>query len=152
MSDQEFPVTPPTSPTMDTDSGIVTTAKQFSGNLTLDLTDEEIAAAYRIITRIKAKWQEKFRRKFNDPNSFELDDVLKLVAEFEDEIKTTLAEQVNILATVNTVPILEGQPLEIDFIGKMPSSSDVYGFDHEKKEWEVKRANANDEDFLGQKG
>ena len=141
----------PTSPELPANTGIMKSAKDFSGSLTLDLNDEEIAIAYKIIIRVKRRWEEVFRRKFNDPSSFKLDDALKLVEQFEDEIKTELAEKVGILATVNTVPLLEGQPLEIDWIGKIPTSSDAYGFDHEKKEYEVKRATAQGEDFLGQR-
>lgn len=142
----------PTTPDLPTDEGIVKSAKGFSGALTLDLTDDEIAIAYREIVRIKRRWEEVFRRKFNDPTSFKLDDALKLVEQFEDEIKTTLAEKLEVLCTVNTVPILEGHPLEIEWIGKLPGSSlDRYGMDHEKKEFQVKRANARGEDFYGQK-
>lgn len=149
----EEAVAPPTSPELPTQDTRVKTAKEFSGALTLDMTDEEIAQAYRIVVRVKSKWQEKFRRKFNDPSAFKLDDALKMIEQFEDEIKTELAEKVQVLATVNTVPILEGQPLEIDWIGRLPGSDLArYGMDHEKKEWEVKRAVERGEDFLGQKG
>jgi hypothetical protein len=150
MSEEPMQV-PPTSPTLDTNSGLMNNSKTFSGNLTLDMSDAEIQAAWRIIHRVRGKWTEVFRRKFNDPGTFKLDDAMKLVEHFEDEIKTELAEKVNVLATVNTIPILEGQPLEIEFIGKLPGS-DIYkyGMDHERKGWEVKRATAKGENFLGE--
>lgn len=142
----------PTSPDLPTDEGIVKSTKEFSGALTLDLNDDEIAIATRELLRIKRRWEEIFQRKFNDPTSFKLDDALNLIAQFEDEVKTTLAEKLDVLCTVNTVPILEGQPLEVEWIGKLPGSSLAqYGMDHEKKEWEVKRANARGEDYLGQR-
>lgn len=143
----------PTSPELPTQDTRVHTAKEFSGALTLDLTDEEIARAYRIVVDIKRKWQDKFRRKFNEPTTFKLDDALKMVEQFEDELKTELAEKCQVLATVNTVPILEGQPLEIEWIGTLPGhASNRYGMDHEKKGYEVKKAVERGEDFLGQKG
>lgn len=153
MEDEASFEAPVTTPDLPTNEGIVSTAREFSGALTLDLTDEEIAAAYRIVVGVKHRWEEKFRRKFNDPTTFKLDDALRMVEQFEDEIKTKLAEQCQVLATVNTVPILEGHPLEIEWIGKLPGSDLAkYGMDHEKKAWEVKRANARGEDFHGQKG
>jgi hypothetical protein len=141
MSDQ---LSVPTSPELDTNSGLMNDAATFSGNLTLDMSDQEIQSAWRIIQHVRSKWTAIFHRKFNDPSTFKLDDALKLIDQFEDEIKTELAEKVNVLATVNVVPILEGQPLEIEFIGKLPGS-DIYkyGMDHERKGWEVKRATAS---------
>lgn len=135
-----------------TDPSIVTSAKDFSGKLTLDLTDDEIKRAFEIIVRVKGKWQERFRRKFSDVENFTLENALDMIAQFEDEIKTELAEKVNVLATVDSTPILMGEPLAIEWIGKLPSDSiNVHGFDHEKKNWEVQRATARGEDFLGQK-
>lgn len=135
-----------------TNSGIVRTGKEFSGALTLDLTDEEIAAAYKIVVRVKNKHMAIFRRKFNDPSTFKIDDALKAISEFEDEIKTELAEKVQVLATIDTVPLLEGLPMQIEWIGKLPGSDlHKFGMDHEKKEWEVKKAVTRGEDFLGQK-
>ena len=142
-----------TSPTLDTESGIVTSVKDFSGKLTLDLTDDEIKRAMVIVTRVKRKWQERFRSKFSDPNlSFSLDEAMDLVTQFEDEIKTELAEKVNVLATVDPIPVLEGKPLVIEWIGKLPGD-DIYkyGMDHERKETQVKKATQRGEDFLGQK-
>lgn len=140
-----------TSPNLNTDSGIVRTQKQFSDALTMDMTDEEINVAMKIVIEVKNKWQNRFRYKFNDPTTFKLDDALKLIEQFEDEIKTRLAE-VEVLATVDTVPILEGQPLVIEWIGKMPYSASAMGhFDHEKKNYEVRKAKEREEDFYGQK-
>lgn len=133
-------------------SGVIKSAKDFSGSLTMDLTDEEIARAYAIVVRIKRKWQDRFRTKFNDWTTLNLDEVMDDVAAFEDEVKYEIADKAGVLATVNTVPLIEGKPLEIDWIGKIPTNIDrTEGFDHEKKGWEVKRANARGEDFLGQK-
>jgi hypothetical protein len=151
MSEEEY-VDLPTSPTLDANDGVIHSAKEFSGALTLDLNDDEIAVAMRELMSLKHKWEDKFRRKFNDPHNFSLDEALKKLAEFEDEVKTTLAERLGVLCTVDTTPILLGEPLAVEWIGKLPGSSlDTYGFDHEKKEWEVKRANARNEDYLGQK-
>jgi hypothetical protein len=144
--------TPVTSPELATNSDIVKDAKHFSGAMTLDLTDEEIKVAWNLVLNIRRRWMETFRRKFNDSSTFTMDEAMKAIEEFEDEVKTTLAEKLDILCTVNTVPLLEGKPMQIEWIGKMPGSSvHTYGMDHEKKEWEVKRAAERGEDYLGQK-
>jgi hypothetical protein len=141
----------PTSPTLDTNSDLMNDAKTFSGNMTLDLTDAEIQASWRIIQRIRKKHQEIFRRKFNDPSSFTMNAIEKALDEFEDEVKTELAEKVGVLASVNVVPILEGQPLQIEWLGVLPGHSlGSYGLDHERKGWEVKRATDKGENFLGE--
>lgn len=143
--------TPVTSPELATNSGLIKDAKSFSGAMTLDLTDEEIASAWKIVIEIRKKWMRIFRTKFNDPSTYTLDQALKSIEEFEDELKTTLAERCGILASVNTVPLLEGQPMEIEWIGKMPGSAlDTIGLDHEKKKYEVERATAAGEDYYGQ--
>lgn len=150
MSEDELPTV--TSPTLPTDDGIVHTQKQFSDNLTQDLTDEEIQQCMRLILPIKAKWQNKFRYKFNDPDTFNMDDVFRFLSEFEDEVKTTLAEKVNVLATVDTTPLLEGKAPVIEYIGVLPGHNlSKYGMDHEKKIFEVKKATERNEDFLGQR-
>lgn len=152
MTDPEIPTAPVTSPTLDTNAGIMNDSKTFSGSLTLDLTDDQIKAAWIIIQRVKARHMEIFRRKFNDPSSFNLDAAHKAIDEFEDEIKTKLAENVGILASVNTVPLLEGKPMEIEWLGVLPGHDlGKYGLDHEKKEYEVKKATARGEAFLGER-
>lgn len=146
----ENPVTSPELPVNNQD--IIKDAKSFSGAMTLDMTDEEIAEAWRVVISIRGKWLDHFRRKFNDPSTYSLDDALKAIEEFEDELKTTLAERCNVLATVDTVPLLEGKPMQIEWIGKLPGDSiNKYGLDHEKKTWEVQKAKERGEDYLGQK-
>jgi hypothetical protein len=143
----------PTSPELPVrDTGLVQSAADFSGALTLDLTDDEIGKAFEICTSVKRKYEAIFRSKFRD-TSFTLDEAMREVEKFEDEIKTRLAEEADVLATVNVLPVLEGKNIEIDWIGVLPSHSvNKYGMDHEKKEWEVKRATDRREDYLGQKG
>lgn len=135
------------------DSTIITSPKDFSGKMTLDLTDDEIKRGFELVVRIKTKWESIFRQKFGTTGGFSLEEVLESLSEFEDEVKTTLAEQLNVLATVDTVPILEGQPPVIEWIGKLPDD-DIYkyGLDHEKKSYEVNKAKDRGEDYLGQKG
>jgi hypothetical protein len=145
--DYELPVD---SPNLEVDKGIVRTPKAFSDGLTLDLTDDEISRALAITLPIKNKWSRIFRSKMNDPSFKTLEQAMKLCDQFEDEIKTTLAEKMGLLVTVDVSPTFEGQPLIIDFMGALPGHySEQYGTDHEKKSWEVKRANDKGEDFLG---
>ena len=149
MSEEELPIS--TSPTLATSEGLMNSARDFSGTLTLDLTDDQIQAGWRVIQRIRKKHMDKFRRKFNDSSTFTLDEAMNAVEEFEDELKTTLAEQVGLLASVNTVPLLEGLPLEIEYLGVIEGHDlGKYGMDHEKKEYEVKKATERGEAFLGE--
>lgn len=142
----------PTSPTLPTNDGTVNSARAFSNALTLDLTDSEISAAFRIIMRIRHKYMTIFRSKFNDPSTFHIDDIHEYISSFDDEIKYELADKCGILASVDTVPLLEGKPMAIEYVGKISTPSDAYGFDHERKEFEVKLANNRGEDYYGQKG
>lgn len=129
---------------------IVTDAKSFSGALTVDLTDEDIKKAFELITRIKNKHTALWRMKYPFDS---MDQINEFIADFEHEIKTELAEKLNVLATVDTVPLLQGEPLEVEWIGKLPGDNLYkYGFDHEKKEFEVKRAVNRKENFYGEKG
>lgn len=142
----------PTSPELPADSGIVKTQKQFSDALTTDLTDAEIKHGLRLIIPIKRKHEEKFFSKFGD-DSFTLEEAEAAISEFQDEISYTLAVEAHILATVDAAPIFEGLPLVIEWMGVIPGHNlSKYGFDHEKKEFEVKRATERGEDFLGQRG
>jgi hypothetical protein len=140
---------PVNSPELPTDSGVVMTRKAFSDGLTLDLTDSEISQALRITLPIKEKWSAIFVRKLNS-GQFTVDQAMKLVDQFEDELVTTLATKMDLIATVDASPVFEGQPLIVDFVGALDSHYTAnYGFDHEKKAWEVQRANLRGEDFLG---
>lgn len=129
------------------EADMVTTSKQFSDALTVDLTDEEIGNAYRLITRVNNKHTALWRQKYPFDNA---DKQHEFLAEFEDEIKTKLAEECNILATVDTTPLIAGQPLILEILGKIPGDAIyAHGFDHEKKEWEVKRT-AKGDAFMGE--
>jgi hypothetical protein len=156
---QEFPTNPVTSPTLDTDPGIIRSAKQFSDNLTLDLTDTEIKQALKIIITISKKWQARFRYKFNNVAAYShlsesqvMEEAAKLIDQFETELHHTLAEKLQLIATVDMAPVFEGQPPVVELIGALDThSSAKYGLDHERKEYEVKKANERGEAFLGEK-
>lgn len=148
-NDEPLEVKIPTAPNADVDDGIVTTAKQFSDVLTLDLTDEEIGQAFETIVSLKRKYQQKWHAM--DFSRMErIADELEI---FRDEVTTTLAERHSILATVDGTPVMAGEPPVIEIMGRIPGTAfDQYGMDHEKKEWEVKQATNRGEDYLGQKG
>jgi hypothetical protein len=133
-----------TSPKLDAHEGIVTSAKEFSDALTLDLNDEEIARAFQIIARVRTKYKH---RSFDN-----IEKGMMIVEEMEKEVQTELAEKLNILARIDVTPMLMGNPPILEVLGKLPGDPvEKYGFDHEKKEWEVKRSTSRNEDFLGQK-
>lgn len=142
---------PVTSPELPVQTGIAVTRKAFSDGLTLDLTDSEISQALRITLPIKQKWGEVFRSKLRHGN-FTVEQAMKLIDQFEDELVTTLAEKLSLIANVDASPVFEGEPLIIDFIGALDSHySAAYGADHEKKAWEVRKANERGEAFLGER-
>lgn len=139
-----------TSPTMPTDPGIVYSPKQFSDSLTLDLTDAEIQRAMEITLRIRSKWSARFRSRFGTHGGFSFDDAVTMLNQFESELKETMATEMDLMVSVDMEPVLAGAPPVITFEGALPShSSAVYGLDHERKEWEVKRAKDLGQDFLG---
>src|ERR1700693_2509068 len=107
-----------TSPQLPVDTGIVHSAKEFSYGLTQQLTDDEIKRSLEIMVPIKEKWEERFRAKFGNVN-FTIEKAMELVEQFEDELKTTLRERLNVYATVDVTPLFEGEPLVIEFAGVM---------------------------------
>jgi hypothetical protein len=133
-----------TSPTLPTD-GTVKSAKELSGALTLELNDDEIGALMKIITLVHQKY---IGRRFDT-----VEQGMMIMQEMEHEIQTRLAEELEVLATIDSTPMLMGQAPILEIHGKLPTSNLAkYGMDHEKKEYEVKKATARDEDYLGQKG
>jgi hypothetical protein len=138
--DEEIPIAPPTSPTQKVNDGIVRTPKEFSGGLTLELNDYEIQRAFMIVADVS----ERYKRRVATHSTLEA---------MRDELLTRLAEEVNVVATFDPAPILNGEPPVIEFIGKVSGDPiHQYGMDHEQKEWEVKRAQQRGEDWYGQKG
>lgn len=119
--------------------GLVTNAKDFSGALTMDLTDDEIAQSFKIIVELQQKYAAH-------PNTHENLESLR------DEALSRLAD-VGVLATLDPAPCLYGDPPILEFIGKV--STDAYhkhGLDYEKKMYEVRKATERGEVFLGEKG
>lgn len=140
---------PVNSPTLPAPTGIVTSPKQFSDGLTMDLTDDEITRALRITLPIRKKWSSKFRSQFRDTN-FSVEDAMDMLDKFESELKYELATKLDLLVSVDVEPVLYGEPAIIVFEGALPShTSAKYGMDHERKEYEVKRSKDQGDDFLG---
>jgi hypothetical protein len=138
-----------TSPNLPTGKDTVSTAKQFSGAMTLDLTDDEIKKALEITVNIVRKHQTKWRLKYPFDS---LEQVADLLEELEKELGHRLMEELDVLVKVDGTPVFEGLPPVIDWMGKLDTSSLAkYGQDHEKKTWEVQKAKDRGEDFLGQK-
>lgn len=137
------------------DQAIVRTPKEFSDSLTTELTDEEIVHAGRVIGQCKVKWEKIFRSKFSDYKNYSGRDIAKrfdeaqdLCEKFSDEVTYRLADEAGVLATVDIVPIFNGEPPIIEVMGKINTSS---GFDHDQKEYEVKKSKDKGEAFLGEK-
>jgi hypothetical protein len=139
----------PTSPTLPTHDGIVYSPKEFSDNLTLDLTDDEISQAMKAILDVRTKYSRIFRSKFGPHGGFTVEDAMKSLDEFEQELKDRLAQQ-DLLVSVDVEPVLFGEPPIITLEGNMTSHiSASYGLDHERKTYEVKKSKELGQPFLG---
>lgn len=103
-----------------------------------ELTDSEAVAAVRFI----ALCQEKYANKPNTKKNLEA---------LRDELLTGLMGM-NILAEFDPTPCFYGEPPAIEIRGKVAGDSiHEYGFDHEKKKWEIDKARSKGEDYLGEK-
>lgn len=116
--------------------GVIRTEKEMAG--IPDLTDEEIQNMWKIVVEVNNKFMYKTTSEEN-------------LRALEDEVKTRLMN-VGILVGFDPTPILQGKPPILDIVGKVSTDPiHKYGFDHEKKGYEVNRANAQKEGWLGQK-
>lgn len=115
----------------------ITSAKQFV-HWSDELTDEESVAAVREIAKIQQKWAAKTNTKEN----------LEML---RDEVLTKMME-LNIVAEFDPSPCFYGEPPILEIRGKVQGDPiHQYGFDHEKKQWEVRKAAERGEEFLGQR-
>jgi L-rhamnose isomerase len=148
MSEMNFEL-PVDSPDLDVNEGKVWSPKQFSDGLTLDLTDDEIKRMFEIVVTVSRKWRAVFITKVQHPG-FNVEKAMKLIDDFEDELITRLAESMDLIATVDASPVFSGEPPVVDIVGALDSHySAKFGMDHERKEWEVKRAAQQGTAFLG---
>lgn len=154
MTDQNSFTPQITSPTMPVGDAPIQNLKQFSDTLTLDLTDDEIQRAMKTVLPIISKWQNVFRSKIDPSNVLsyrQVEEIMKDVDKFEDEVKTTFMEKMDLLVSVDVMPVLEGTGYPtIVFEGAMDThSSAKYGLDHERKSYEVRKAKDLNQTFLG---
>lgn len=137
-----------TSPNLPVGNDTVSTAKDFSGAMTLEMTDDEIKRVLELTVSTVKKHQEKWRRIYPFDSIEQCADLLE---ELEKELAYKLME-LHVMVKIDGTPIFAGQPPIIEYLGRLDTGSFAkYGQDHEKKEWEVKKADARGEDFLGQK-
>lgn len=104
-----------------------------------ELTDTESVAAFELVARISGKYAMKVASVEN-------------LNALRDECLTTLAERMNILAEIDISPIYNGEGPIVEFKGKF-TGDDIhkYGFDHERKKWEIDKAHDRGEDYLHEK-
>jgi hypothetical protein len=119
-----------------TPDGTVRTGRQFAENA-MDLLDSEVAEVIKVVVQV----QEKYRYAANSPENLE---------KLRDETLTRLME-IGVIATMDATPCLYGDPPNLEIIGSTRIHK-TDGFDHEKKGYEVNKANSRKEDYLGQKG
>lgn len=103
-----------------------------------DLADSEITRLFQTVEDIRMRYAGKANTAEN-------------LEEMRDEILTKLMEQ-GILATLDPTPCYYGDPPVLEIIGRVAGHADhKYGFDHEKKGYEVRKSVERGEDWLGQK-
>lgn len=132
-----------TSPTLKTD-GSVASHKELSDALTLELQDWEITRLGSIIGDV---WGKYVGRRFDT-----VEQGMEIVTEAETEMTHRIAEELEVLVSMDVSPMLMLEPPILEVHGKLPTSSFAkYGLDHEQKEHEVKEATRRGEAFLGEK-
>lgn len=103
-----------------------------------ELSDTESVAVVRLIGECQTKWARKPNTKEN-------------LHHLRDEVLTKLMER-NILAEFDPAPCFHGEPPIVEIRGKIAGDPiHQYGFDHERKKWEIDRAHDRGEDYLGEK-
>jgi hypothetical protein len=117
----------------DQDKAIIHSPKQFV-HWSDELTDTESTQAVKVIAEV----QEKYKNRTNSVENLE---------ELRDEVLYKLME-IGIVAEFDPTPCFYGEPPILEIKGKREMK---YGFDHEQKGWEVRRALERGEDYLGQK-
>lgn len=103
-----------------------------------ELTDTESVKAVRLIGECQIKWAHKPNTKENLHN-------------LRDEVLTKLMEM-NVLAEFDPAPCFYGEPPIVEIRGKISGDPiHKYGFDHERKAYEVNRAKEDGEEYYGEK-
>lgn len=103
-----------------------------------ELTDSESVEAFQLVMELQMKYAFKPNTQQN-------------LEELRDEALTRLMEK-NILAELDISPCFYGEAPILELKGKVSGDAiHAYGFDHEKKKWEIDKAHDRGEDYLGEK-
>jgi hypothetical protein len=119
----------------DSKSTVVSSVKELSDVSMMELTDSEVVAVTQEILKIQEKYRYKYATKAN------LDSMA-------DEI-TTKMYNMGVLVTFDPTPLLEGDAPHLEILGKIGGEFQEHGFDHEREQWEVQRANDQGQDVYG---
>lgn len=103
-----------------------------------ELTDDEAVEAVKVIGQVQKKYQHMRNSKEN-------------LEALRDEALYRLME-IGILAELDPAPCFYGEPPVLEIRGKVSTDPiHQHGFDHEKKQYEVRKALERGEEYLGQK-
>lgn len=105
-----------------------------------DLQDSEQKAIMDTFVALDQKWRYK-------PNN------ARNLAEFTNEANEAFAK-IGFLVHVQVADVLVGGPPTIEIIEKVGDRADEeskYGFDHERKRYDVLKSKVRNEDYIGQK-
>lgn len=109
---------------------------KFAEEAFKDIYDEDIAAIGRVYREV----QEKYRLKSN---------TMPVLREMAREMEGKMAAA-GFVARVDWTPCLYGENAVLDILGPVQERKEET--DHDKKQWEVNRANDRGEQWLGEKG
>lgn len=104
-----------------------------------ELTDSEISKMFKIVEEVRLRYSGRS----NTPENLEA---------LRDEVLNKLMD-IGILATLDPTPCFYGEPPTLEIVGKVEADKVFHteGFDHEKKQYEVRKATDRGEEWLGQK-
>lgn len=103
-----------------------------------ELLDSEAQEAVQVIASVQSKYADR-------------QNTVENLEELRDEALTRLME-IGILAEFDPTPAFYGEPPILEIRGKISTDPlHKYGFDHEQKQYEVRKAQERGEEYLGQK-
>lgn len=108
----------------------------FASEAFKDIYDEDIATIGKVYKEVMEKWRLKSNTMAN-------------LREMSTEMEGKLA-QAGFRSRVDWTPSIYGQQPILDILGPIHERKEET--DHDKKQWEVNKANDRGEDWLGQKG
>lgn len=130
----------------DPNAGIVRNPTEFA-HIAYNLQDTEALEAMAICRKYQKRWL--YAAKWGWRSWDDLADFLETLGQ---DFQYEMADKLNLMTRWDPTPVLEGKPPLMEVMDKMPGDDiHKFGFDHERKGYQVKKAVVRGEDYLGQK-